>query len=716
MEQVCFPGETPAVPTELKPKLLPVHMISPTSATNSMDVTTKIVQHPGAAATIVTHLGSRDKHKSFDQAAIASEGTARGKVRYDVTVVTDGVGVGFVTASACARAESYLLNPSPRQGSVVLFGDGMTWLGSERVQGSQRFGPGDIVTVATNAEEGLVFLAVNGVLVDGPQVVRDSPAMPGRLHSAGLEVAREMIGGKLLPMIVLNSAECEVSFGADLPVQHLPDYVPLAAYQSSNIRSRCSNEELSIDLCHVPSDLGVLTTEKRLGWEAFFLSMGAAPHLSTCAEPASWNGCEGKCAICLSAFIPSDAAVEVAACQHRFHGSCIQEWLSRKPTCPVCRGTAQPADLQPTQDRVSLELSRSVEETLGRVTLMSPTSPGRKLLLQALSTYSSRSLTAEILMSTTVPTTHGLTPLDEAFVDSTYSRFAGQHLPYLSVSRDIPPDLAAVLAALGVASVLNTRGVLKAIVLLGQLCRTNEGPEQNGRLDLFAGLYGVLDGILRDEAGRDTRIAAVRKCFRESAIVFAQRSVLCRSDEALWEANIEVAAWLRRPVIGHLYPSLRLFFEDVLQVQSLGIEHCTFVLRCMSRKEFRIARLGDYSLLDAASVALREADQLLLRAKEQGLDEHGGLGICLSNFPLLSDGTQLTDHVQSPDFTIRCCEDCICLIRDGLVASEFPKCFDQHACVFRFLCWIARLGPNCVGVFVQLTTILCCCCVRQTVA
>ena len=681
------------MPTELKPKLLPVHMIPPTSATNLMDVTTQIVQHPGAAATIVTHLGSRDKHKSFDQAAIASEGTARGKVRYDVTVLTDGVGVGFVAASACAGAEScYLLNPSPRQGSVILFGDGVTWLGSERVQGSQRFGPGDIITVATNAEEGLVFLAVNGVLVDGPQIVHDSPAMPGRLHSAGLEVAREMIGGKLLPMLVLNSAECEVSFGADLPIQNLSDYVPLAAYQSSNIKSRCSNEELSIDLSHLPSDFDILTTETRLGWEAFFLSMGAAPHLSTCAEPAYWNGYDGKCAICLSAFIPSDTAVEVANCQHRFHGSCIQEWLSRKPTCPVCRGTAQPADLQPTQDRVSLELSRSVEETLGRITLMSPTSPGRKLLLQALSTYSSRSLTAEILMSTTVPTTHGLTPLDEVFVDSTYSRFAGQYLPYLSVSRVIPPDLASVLAALGVASVLNTRGVLKAIVLLGRLCRTHEGPEQNSRLDLFAGLYGALDGLLRDEAGRDARTVAVRKCFRESAIVFAQRSVLCRSDEALWEANIEIAAWLRRPVVGHLYPSLRLFFEDVLQVQSLGIEHCTFVLRCMSREEFRIARLGDYSLLGAASVVLREVNQLLLRAKEHGLDEDGGLGICLSNFPLLSDGTQLTDHVQSPDFAIRCCEDCICLIRDGLVASEFPKCFDQHACVLRFLCLIARLG------------------------
>jgi hypothetical protein len=279
--------------------------------------------------------------------------------------------------------------------------------------------------------------------------------------------------------------------------------------------------------------------------------------------------------------------------------------------------------------------------------------------------------------------------LDEVFVDSTYSRFAGPHLPYLSVSRAIPPDLASVLAALGVASVLDTRGVLKAIVLLGQLCRTNEGPEENGRLDLFAGLYGVLDGILRDESGRDARIAAVRKCFRESAIIFAQSSVLCRSDEALWDANYEIAAWLRRPVIGHLYPSLRLFFEEVLQVKSLEIEHCIFALRCMSRHEFRIAQLGNCSLLAAARVALAEVDKLLLHARDQGVEEHGGLDTCLANFPVLSDGTQLTDYAQAPNYAIRCCEDCICLVRDGLVASDFPQCFNQHACVC-----LPRLTPR----------------------
>lgn len=685
---ICFPDQAPSVPSELKPKLLPVHIIPPISA-NSLKVTTQIKQGSGAAS-IVTHLSSRDKHKSFDQAAIASEGTSRGKIRYDVTVLAEGVGVGFAAASTCAESDSYLLNPSPRQGSVVMFGDGMAWLGSERAQGSQRFGPGDIVTVATDAKEGLIFLAVNGVLVDGPQVVHNSPSMPGRAHGAGLQVPREMIGGKLLPMIVLHGAECEVSFAADLHIQNLSDFVPLADYQTSNIRSRCSNEELSIDLSHVPSNLEILTAEKRLGWEAFFLSMGAAPHLATCSEPSFWNGHDGKCAICLSAFMPSDPAVEVASCQHRFHGSCIQEWLSRKQNCPVCRGPAKPGELQqPALRKGPVELSRSLEETLGRVTLMTPASPGRKLLLQALGTYSSLSLTADILGSTSVSTTHGLTSLDEVFVDSTYSRFAGPHLPYLSVSRAIPPDLASVLAALGVASVLDTRGVLKAIVLLGQLCRTNEGPEENGRLDLFAGLYGVLDGILRDESGRDARIAAVRKCFRESAIIFAQSSVLCRSDEALWDANYEIAAWLRRPVIGHLYPSLRLFFEEVLQVKSLEIEHCIFALRCMSRHEFRIAQLGNCSLLAAARVALAEVDKLLLHARDQGVEEHGGLDTCLANFPVLSDGTQLTDYAQAPNYAIRCCEDCICLVRDGLVASDFPQCFNQHACVC-----LPRLTPR----------------------
>ena len=561
----------------------------------------------------------------------------------------------------------------------------------------------------------MILLAVNGLLVDGPRLVHDSPAMPSRSYvrddlapssdslttspvaadagldpvqtqmatSPGLPVTREMVGGKLLPFVVLEGAECEVSFSADYAVQDLgAEFVGLAAFQASNIKARCSNEELSIDLADVEQTAGgLLTTEERLSWEAFFLNHGSRPHLHTCAEPSFWNGHDGQCAICLSAFMDSDPAVEVATCQHRFHSRCIQQWLSRKQTCPVCRGTAKPEEIQPIEEKGPMDLSRSIAETLGKLVLMAPGSRGRRLLLQALNTYSSRSLTADILMSTTVPTTQGLKPLEEVFVESTYARFAGNHVPYLSVSR-VPPDMANVLGALGVASILNVRGVLKAIVLLGQQCRTNEGPEQNSRLDLFAGLYGALDGILREEAGRDARVHAVRKCFEESAVIFVQNSLLCRTDEALWEGNTLISTWLNQPVIGHLYPSLRFFFEDVLHIPSLGLQHCVLALRSMAREEFQRARLDKHSLLSAARITLAEVERLALQAEEQG-DEEGSLGALLArtqHFPLLSDGTQ--PSAQHSDWTsaIRECGDCMCFLRDGVVYTDIAT-FAEHACV-----------------------------------
>ena len=44
------------------------------------------------------------------------------------------------------------------------------------------------------------------------------------------------------------------------------------------------------------------------------------------------------CIICCTAIIPSDATS--LRCGHKFHTSCLQTWLKRKPTCPMCREEA----------------------------------------------------------------------------------------------------------------------------------------------------------------------------------------------------------------------------------------------------------------------------------------------------------------------------------------------------------------------------------------
>lgn len=42
------------------------------------------------------------------------------------------------------------------------------------------------------------------------------------------------------------------------------------------------------------------------------------------------------CCICLAAPAPGDAWFSLD-CRHRFHATCIQRWLCRGSTCPVCR-------------------------------------------------------------------------------------------------------------------------------------------------------------------------------------------------------------------------------------------------------------------------------------------------------------------------------------------------------------------------------------------
>ena len=46
------------------------------------------------------------------------------------------------------------------------------------------------------------------------------------------------------------------------------------------------------------------------------------------------------CAICIE--ILQDG-IEVLDCNHKYHGSCISEWINQNPVCPECRAHIKPA-------------------------------------------------------------------------------------------------------------------------------------------------------------------------------------------------------------------------------------------------------------------------------------------------------------------------------------------------------------------------------------
>ncbi|KAJ0986615.1 hypothetical protein J5N97_004989 [Dioscorea zingiberensis] len=47
--------------------------------------------------------------------------------------------------------------------------------------------------------------------------------------------------------------------------------------------------------------------------------------------------CGHDCSVCLSEFESDDEVRLLTVCGHAFHPECIDTWLGRKKTCPVCR-------------------------------------------------------------------------------------------------------------------------------------------------------------------------------------------------------------------------------------------------------------------------------------------------------------------------------------------------------------------------------------------
>jgi hypothetical protein len=74
-----------------------------------------------------------------------------------------------------------------------------------------------------------------------------------------------------------------------------------------------------------------------------------------CDEVASDRApcCTSNCAICLTGFARHDRIRQLPACKHEFHRPCIDQWLLRMASCPLCmapvtgsltKATAQASD------------------------------------------------------------------------------------------------------------------------------------------------------------------------------------------------------------------------------------------------------------------------------------------------------------------------------------------------------------------------------------
>ncbi|KAL6623379.1 hypothetical protein ACP70R_033258 [Stipagrostis hirtigluma subsp. patula] len=50
-----------------------------------------------------------------------------------------------------------------------------------------------------------------------------------------------------------------------------------------------------------------------------------------------------RCTVCLADYADGDELRRLPDCRHAFHRQCIDQWLRRRPTCPVCRASPPPA-------------------------------------------------------------------------------------------------------------------------------------------------------------------------------------------------------------------------------------------------------------------------------------------------------------------------------------------------------------------------------------
>ncbi|KAJ8527674.1 hypothetical protein K7X08_015125 [Anisodus acutangulus] len=61
------------------------------------------------------------------------------------------------------------------------------------------------------------------------------------------------------------------------------------------------------------------------------------PKYKFCSVNTCSKSQEGTCAICLQDFTDGDSARLIPNCKHSFHTQCIDEWLIRHGSCPICR-------------------------------------------------------------------------------------------------------------------------------------------------------------------------------------------------------------------------------------------------------------------------------------------------------------------------------------------------------------------------------------------
>ncbi|PUZ45889.1 hypothetical protein GQ55_8G260300 [Panicum hallii var. hallii] len=62
-----------------------------------------------------------------------------------------------------------------------------------------------------------------------------------------------------------------------------------------------------------------------------------APLECTCTYRAAEGWEESTCSVCLADLADGEAVRVLQPCMHYFHPACVEQWLRKSATCPICR-------------------------------------------------------------------------------------------------------------------------------------------------------------------------------------------------------------------------------------------------------------------------------------------------------------------------------------------------------------------------------------------
>lgn len=72
---------------------------------------------------------------------------------------------------------------------------------------------------------------------------------------------------------------------------------------------------------------------------------------------------ETQCSVCLADYQPDERLQRIPPCGHTFHIECIDHWLSKNTTCPLCRVSLLPAPKAVSIEPTDLEAQTAEEDS-----------------------------------------------------------------------------------------------------------------------------------------------------------------------------------------------------------------------------------------------------------------------------------------------------------------------------------------------------------------